>query len=137
MSPAEDLRAAATLLRRAFAALPSGQAAAWEADHYPEGSIIRPVGSTHSLLMLRADGLRAAGTPCLTPAVADYIAAMGPSVGTALADLLDHAARACDATVTAAYRVFGDDTTARDQWITEQTETPALAVARQILGSQE
>lgn len=65
---------------------------------------------------------------------AEYIALMHPGVGVALARWLKGAARAHEATVQAAAQVFGDDETARDEWIAKQTNGEALAVARAILG---
>lgn len=41
----------------------------WEAKHYPEGSIVQPVGSSISILKVSN------GTPCLTKADADLIVA--------------------------------------------------------------
>lgn len=63
-----------------------------------------------------------------------YMAAMHPGVGAALAELLDHAALACDATEVAARQVFADDAAGRGRWIEGQTDTRALAVARLING---
>jgi hypothetical protein len=39
--------------------------------------------------MLAADGMRAAGTPCVIRPVGAYMAAMGPNVGALLAAWLD------------------------------------------------
>jgi hypothetical protein len=57
-----------------------------------------------------------------------------PSLAPALADWLEREARHHDASVQAAGQVFGGDETARDEWIREQTNGEALAVARAILG---
>lgn len=62
---------------------------AWVADHFPEGTVIRPADSTHSLLHLHADGNRAAGTPCLSKPVGAYIAKVGPTTGIAIAKWLE------------------------------------------------
>ncbi len=86
MNPTEEITTAAARLRELARAAGGGT---WTADHFPEGTIVRPAGSTRSLLRLAADGNRAAGTPYVPPAIGDYIAAMGPLVGTAVALLLD------------------------------------------------
>lgn len=88
-SPAQELRTAAQTLRDLIRAVGSE---AWSADHFPEGTIVRPANSTVSLLRLAADGARAAGTPHVTAAVGAYIAAMGPNVGLALVKLLEDCA---------------------------------------------
>jgi hypothetical protein len=66
---------------------------------------------------------------------AEYIALVHPGVGAVLADWLDCEARAHDAGVQGAGQVFGDDHTARDEWIREQTNSEALTTARAILGT--
>jgi hypothetical protein len=62
----------------------------------------------------------------------------GPLAGLAdpVADWLDAAAHAHDATVRAAASVWPDphETAERDAWVAKQTDQPALTVARQILG---
>ncbi|MEW1895950.1 hypothetical protein [Streptomyces albidoflavus] len=71
-------------------------------------------------------------------AVAQYIAAMHPGVGNALAAWLEAAARYYEAGVTAAADVFRDDPAGRDRFLTTGPGAPsphAIAVARQILGS--
>ncbi|MFH9765131.1 hypothetical protein ACH4N4_30640 [Streptomyces microflavus] len=123
--PAEELRAAAELLRQT-ATTAGGKP--WAADHFPEGTIVRPAANTHSLFRLAAHGNRAAGTPCVTLAVGAHIALMHPGVGLAQAAWLDVAAdharqgfMCCD---------NGPDHCA-------EVVTPALAVARQLLGTTE
>ena len=113
--PAEELRAAAARLR-ATATAAGGDT--WQADHFPEGTIVRRAGSTQSLFRLAADGNRAAGTPYVLPAIGDQIAAMHPGVGLALADWLD------------------DTASQLDVMPFPVTHAPALAVARAILGGR-
>lgn len=112
MTIADEIRAAAEILRC------SAQAAggeAWAADHFEQGTIVRPANSTHSLLRLAADGPRAAGTPHVAKPVGAYMALVDPATGLDLADWLESAAR--DA------RKIGPD-------------PHALAVARAITGAQ-
>lgn len=117
-TPADELRTAAEKLREtAIAAGGSG----WIADHYSEGTIVRPSGSEVSLFVLAADGARAVGTPCVTPPIGAHIALMHPGVGLALADWLDKEAAFWQSAVTSdahGHRPTG----------------AALAVARQVLG---
>lgn len=89
MNPTEELRTAAAHIRR-IAIAAGGDT--WQADHFPEGTIVRRAGNTRSLFRLAADGNRAAGTPYVLPATGDHMAAMGPTVGLTLADWLDSAA---------------------------------------------
>lgn len=89
MTPAEEITTAAHTLRQDATAAGGGE---WAVDHYPEGSIVRPADSAHSLFQIHADGLRAAGTPCVTPAVGRWMARMHPGVGQPLAELLEDAA---------------------------------------------
>ncbi|MFD8949426.1 hypothetical protein ACFV0B_11285 [Streptomyces xanthophaeus] len=122
MTPDEELRAAAEKLRTLAA---EASEAPWTVNEW---------GNVES-----ADFAEAAEVWPLQAkpgANADYIALMDPDVGAALADWLDQAARSCDAAETAARRVFSDDAAERNRWIADQTDTNALAVARQILGSQ-
>jgi hypothetical protein len=68
----------------------------------------------------------------------EYIAALHPGVGTALADWLDQAAHHYECGIRAADDVFRDDPTGRDEFLTTGPGAPslqALAVARQILGT--
>lgn len=70
----------------------------------------------------------------------EYIAAMDPSVGRALVGWLEEEAHRYEAAVTAATNVFHDDPAGREAFLTTGPGTPsehALAVARQILGTQE
>lgn len=113
-TPADNLRAAALILRQAAN---SAGAARWTADHFPEGTIVRPEGKTRSLFVLAADGARAAGTPCVPPPIGAHMALMGPTLGLALADWLD-AAAGC---------LSGPDT----------VSPHALAVARLVLGTTD
>ncbi|MBT2379010.1 hypothetical protein J7E90_17050 [Streptomyces sp. ISL-111] len=119
--PADQLHAAATLLRQT-ATTAGGEP--WAADHFPEGTIVRPAANTHSLFRLAAHGNRAAGTPCVTPQVGTHIALLHPGVGLALAAWLD----------TEAATWAGDEV---HYPCSTQTCTfdAALAVARQLLGT--
>lgn len=132
-TPAEELRAAAKAIRSA-AEFAGSQT--WIADHYPEGTIVRPASSTLSLFRLAADGTRAAGTPNVAAPIGEYIAAMHPRVGLALADWLEETAEGYDAAVIAAREVWGDeaDEQARE-WLTTghgRVGPQALAVARAV-----
>jgi hypothetical protein len=77
-------------------------------------------------------------SPKAVPAEANWIALMHPGLAGPLADWLEHAATAHDATVQAAADNWrgSDDTEARDRWIDRQTDRHALAVARTILGKE-
>lgn len=133
-TPADLLRAAAELLRQT-ATTAGGKP--WAADHFPEGTIVRPAANTHSLFRLAAHGNRAAGTPCVTPQVGAHMALMHPGVGLALAAWLDRAAVEYDATVRGAAGVWSEsgEERERDAWVERQTNPHALAVARQLLGT--
>ena len=85
-TPAEEIRTAADTLRRTATAAGGDT---WQADHFPEGTIVHPTGSTQSLFRLAADGNRAAGTPHVLPAIGDQIATMDPALGLLLARWLD------------------------------------------------
>jgi hypothetical protein len=67
---------------------------------------------------------------------AAYMAAVHPTVGTALAELLEYHAKSCDAAEIAANRVFVDEAAERERFIARQTNPHALAVARALLGTQ-
>ncbi|MFB7312942.1 hypothetical protein [Streptomyces sp. NPDC056192] len=71
-------------------------------------------------------------------AVNRYLALLGPATGIALADWLDAAAKSYDATVIGAASVWRrtHETEERDAWVAKQTDQHALAVARQILGTE-
>lgn len=136
--PAQRLREAAAIVRAASAAL-DGQR--WEADHHPEGTVVRPADSAHSLFQLHADGLRAAGTPCVSPAVGKWIALVGPVVGEALAAVLDQAADKIAAHRKAAAHIWdaADDEHQADaeEFIAQRIKSlaPALALADAVLGT--
>lgn len=139
-SPADELRAAANRLRGLAAAATPGT---WRAEKLPPNEHNRhaahwvktkytDTGSDTSTSEVVAD--------CpWRQADADYIAAMHPAVGSALADWLEAAALAHDAAVKAAAGVWPDahEAAERDAWIAGQTDQPALAVARKILGRQQ
>ncbi|MGY4902535.1 hypothetical protein [Streptomyces sp. 900116325] len=81
-------------------------------------------------MLLRDDAHRAMTLP--------HIALMRPELGLALADWLDAAAKSCDAAVIGAASVWRREHEAaeRDAWVAQQTDQRALAVARQILGTE-
>lgn len=93
-TPATVLRTAAATLRTAAR---SAGGSDWLADHFPEGTVVRPADSIHSLFQLHADGIRAAGTPCISRPVGAWIALMDPGMGPLLADWLDDVADGLDA----------------------------------------
>lgn len=109
IQPAQELRTAAQTLRGLTQAVGGDT---WTADHFPEGTIIRPANSTVSLLRLAADGMRAAGTPHVTAPVGAYIAAMGPNVGALLADVFMAWARIGELDPDLLNRVGGPETLA-------------------------
>jgi hypothetical protein len=76
--------------------------------------------------------------PDQSRADARWISLMHPGLAGPLADWLEHAAKAHDATVQAAHDNWrgSDDTEARDRWIDRQTDQHALKVARTILGKE-
>lgn len=91
LTPAEELRTAAATLKSAARTAGGSE---WTADHFPEGTVVRPTDSTHSLFQLHADGIRAAGTPCVSQPVGAWMALMGPGMGPLLADWLEWMVRA-------------------------------------------
>lgn len=111
-TPAAELRAAATKLRRLTADFGTPSESFLIDDRDPE-VLVSPTGAVFA----RA----------YAPVIADYMAAMGPGVGAALADWLDGTA----ATIEAVVRKHEDAASETSHWV-----APALAVARQILGSQ-
>ncbi|MFC1260678.1 MULTISPECIES: hypothetical protein [Streptomyces] len=116
MNPADELRTAAQTLRTLATEAASGSGSnRWRTKrHFPN----QPGSTFTSLLTESGTPLMGGGgrnrVPYLHAPVADYIAAMHPGVGTALADLLLDQAD-------------GDDEGEINPW--------ALAVARQINGS--
>lgn len=128
MTPAEEITAAAKKIRDA-AEMAGSQT--WTADHYPEGTIVRPANSTHSLFRLAADGTRAAGTPNVAAPIGDYIAAMHPVVGLALATLLEG--------VLSSNREAAPAHEECTNWCSPDTcdLSAALAVARAINGQEQ
>ncbi|MFE9850280.1 hypothetical protein ACFYPN_15920 [Streptomyces sp. NPDC005576] len=129
-TPAATLRAAAALLRdRATAAIHDGRTT-WSTGHTlgSRSPVVVDDQETPSVLIetfaARLERVNA------------YLALLGPATGLALADWLDAAAVAHDATVTGAAGVWTDpgDAAERDAWVAKQTDQHALAVARQLLG---
>ncbi|SCD61665.1 hypothetical protein [Streptomyces sp. PpalLS-921] len=158
-TPADELRAAARELRKLATAASTDQAgrptSRW-AVRYQPGVLPGAPPQTDRPCYLKAvdeadpDGRGArpllhgnrgsrGRPPSMDPQHAEYAAAMDPGVGLALADWLDAAAVAHDATVTGATGVWTDpaDTAERDAWVTRQTDQHALVVARRILGDDE
>ena len=136
-TPAQELRTAAEKLRQAAAAADETNPAPWTA--------VKPTstpGSIRAFVFDAASGRIAsgssmggrAGAPWLSESTAAYLILVHPGLGAALSDWLDREARAHEATVEAAARVFHDDPASRDAWVTEQANGEALAVARAILG---
>ncbi|MEU6397843.1 hypothetical protein ABZ867_12785 [Streptomyces cinnamoneus] len=70
---------------------------------------------------------------------AEYAITVHPGVGAALAELLDYHARLADAATAAGKVVWTDDadSDACDRWVATQQDTPALAVARALLGTTD
>lgn len=123
----DELRTAAKTIRDA-AEHAGGQT--WIADHFPEGTVVRPANSTRSLFRLAADGTRAAGTPNVAAPIGEYIAATHPGIGLALGDWLAHAADTLHAG-----RIHGTDLVICEPCCEQlpcQHIRPALAVARAI-----
>jgi hypothetical protein len=126
-TPADELRAAAALLRTHATTAHRSSPAPWTVtDEY----VVRCADG-----MIVAD--RSGTDHPAERADLPYIAAMDPGVGRALADWLDAAAVGYDATVTGAASVWTDpaDAAERDAWVARQTDQHALAVARQVLGT--
>jgi hypothetical protein len=122
LTPAAELRAAAARLRYLLHSdgMPEPvQQARWQLDPERMGSITA-VGETRPIAQAFWGG------------VGDYMIAMQPAVGAALADWLDDAARSCDATVIAAKHVWPLGSDESEAFIREQTPTHALAVARSL-----
>ncbi|WKD36536.1 hypothetical protein [Streptomyces xanthophaeus] len=122
MTPADELRAAADKLRTLSteASEPPWTVNQWgnvESADFAEAAEVWPLQAKPG-------------------ANADYIAAMHPGVGAALAELLEDHAKSCDAAEMAANQVFVNEPAERERFIARQTNPRALAVARQILGSQ-
>ncbi|OXS35408.1 hypothetical protein [Streptomyces sp. XY006] len=142
MTPADELRTAAEKLR----ALASAAAAASGSPHWRATRLMRELPDATYTTLGTVDGppfLRGGGRggpPAYVSApIGDYIATMGPSVGLALADWLDQAARYHEAGIQAAGDVFRDDTAGRAAFLTTGPGAPsehALVVARTINGEQ-
>ncbi|MFJ2110570.1 hypothetical protein ACIOEX_01355 [Streptomyces sp. NPDC087850] len=155
-TPADDLRAAAALLRDLADAASTDQSgrptARWTVRYRPGSTPGSPPQTGRSCYLDAIDeadtegrGARpllhggGGGTrprpPSVEPQHGRYIAAMHPAVGAALADWLNAGARAHDAAVKGAAGIWPDahETAERDAWIAGQTDRPALAVARAIL----
>ncbi|MFF9894938.1 hypothetical protein [Streptomyces longispororuber] len=120
-NPADELRAAAATLRTlATAAADDSGNATWKADrHFPEqpDAGYTALWATGARPLMRGGGGRGRPPAYVTAPVGDYIAAMGPTVGLALATWLDAVASSTHGVSSA----FLDE---------------ALAVARAINGSQ-
>lgn len=123
MTPAEELRAAATLLRdRLVSAATKGTWHVVEYDSYHRGlyGFEAGLGTTTDEPDIAGHGYEGGGFERLCDA--QYVAAMHPGVGAALADWLDAYAEHLAATTHPGWQ--------------ETTAGPQLAVARAILGSQ-
>ncbi|GAA3267991.1 hypothetical protein [Streptomyces lavendulae] len=118
MTPAEELQAAAALLRTTLvSAATDGPWYATEYDVYTQNTydFEAGLGASPGQVDIAGHGYEGGGFARLCDA--QYAAAMHPGVGAALARMLEQAADA----------LVGQDVPA---------DEPALAVARQILGSQ-
>ncbi|TGZ14708.1 hypothetical protein DV517_61910 [Streptomyces sp. S816] len=97
MTPAQELQAAADKLRAAAtaAADDSGSTAWHTTRHFPErpDSTFTTLWATGSRTLLRGGGGRGRPPAYVSAPVGDYIAAMDPTVGLALAELLEAEAR--------------------------------------------
>lgn len=118
MTPAEELRAAAEQLRTLAKAATQPP---WHVVEYDQPDDFEAgLGQSPESLDIVGHGYEGGGFDKLTDA--QYVAAMHPGVGAALADWLDSYAKSLAATTHPGWQ--------------ETTAGPALAVARQILGSQ-
>lgn len=126
MTPAEELRAAAEKLRaHAAAAAEDSGSATWRATrHFPDldESTFTALWATDARRpLMRGGGGKGRPPAYVSAPVGDYIAAMHPGVGAALADWLDAEADRLNATT-------------HPSW--QNTVSPqAVAVARAINGS--
>lgn len=130
-TPAAELRAAATKLRELAAQADDGP---WETtwreqqyhlDGYRDGDL-HPISEWTYAIATWEPKVETERAECDT-ANADYMAAMHPGVGAALADWLDSTA----ATIEAVHRKREDAATEDSHWV-----APALAVARALNGGQ-
>jgi hypothetical protein len=133
MTPAEELRAAADKLRKLTADLGDcrGPWYVVNREQRPYPQRIDNIGVPYIVASTTTD-------PSHPPTIADYIVAMHPRVGLALADWLDAAAHSHKCSIQAAGDVFRDDPDGRTAWLTTGSGAPspeALAVARAILGT--
>ncbi|MFJ6440239.1 hypothetical protein [Streptomyces sp. NPDC091649] len=130
-TPADQLRAAATLLRdKATAAIHEGRTT-WSTGH--------TLGSRSPVVVDDPDqpSVLIETYAARLERVNSYLALVDPALGLALADWLGRAAVEYDATVRGAAGVWSEpgDERERDAWVERQTNQHALAVARQLLGT--
>ena len=157
MTPADELRTAATRLRQLATAASTGRSgeptAHWQftEERLDSGKALGS-GMLHAVDDLDADADARLGkdlmhgrsgprgrAPSMAAQHGTYIAAMDPATGLALAKWLEEAARHYDAAVTAADDVFRNDPAGHTAFLTTGPGAPsehALAVARAINGSQ-
>jgi hypothetical protein len=130
--PASLLRQAAEVLRSTATAATPGP---WSAEESTEYGF--RVGTANQKAWVAWTG-EYDDEPDQSRADARWIALAHPGLAGPLADWLEHAAKAHDATVQAAFDNWrgSNDTEARDRWIDRQTDQHALAVARTILGKE-
>ncbi|MBW5420310.1 hypothetical protein GKQ77_01825 [Streptomyces sp. BG9H] len=125
-TPADELRTAAATLRvhAAAAAEDSGNTTWHTTRHFPDqpNTTYTTVWATDGKPLLRGGGGRGRPHPYVSAPVGDYIAAMDPAVGLALADWLDATAARLQQQ-------------AHPDW-QDTVEPQALAVARAINGRQ-
>lgn len=128
-TPADELRTAAARLRGLVTDLGDcrGPWYVVNRDQHPYPQRIDNIGVPYVVASTTTD-------PSHPPVVADYIAAMHPAIGAALADWLDQEAHRYDCAVYAANEVFAGNPDGHDNFLTT-TGAPsphALRIARTI-----
>lgn len=128
-TPADELRTAASRLRELAERATHDTRSHWHTGHTR--------GSRSSVVLddAEAPSVLIETYAARLEAVNRYVAAMDPALGAALADWLEEAAHAYEASVKAAEEVFRDDRAGREAFLTTGLGAPspaALAVARQI-----
>ncbi|MFF5773875.1 hypothetical protein ACFY8V_32740 [Streptomyces californicus] len=140
-TPADQLRAAADLLRAAStAAADHSGSSVWQSTrHFPDqpDSDFTTLTAGPGRPLHKGGGGGRGVAPYMHAPVSEYAALMGPGVGLALAAWLERAAVEYDATVRGAAGVWSEsgEERERDAWVERQTNRHALAVARQLLGT--
>lgn len=128
-TPAEQLRTAATTLRQLAEGATHDDRRHWTTGH-TLGNKTPVVVDDHDKPTVLIETFATH-----YEAVNQYIALMGPDLGTTLADWLDSAAHRYDSAVRAADAVYHDDPTGRDRWLTTGPGAPnphAMTIAHLI-----